>query len=288
MSKPNTKGLRLAFASLLAAFLLVGCSTPEIPPNSPSPSAAQSISTPLFVALGDFGTGDSNQQAVASEIAKRNPEWFISLGDNVYSQAGYETLVGDFYSNFITESKFFPATGNHDYKEGISNFDSYFGKSEDTRFYKFSISQDIEFFVLDSQAALDSDKSMKSQRSWLKKQLFESAAKYRFVVLHHPPFSSGSQHGSNSEFQWDFSSLGVTAVLSGHEHLYERIQIDGVYYLVSGAGGRELYECGEPVTAKAICIDGVFGALYFSRLGEALVGQFRSTTGEVLDSFTLP
>jgi tartrate-resistant acid phosphatase type 5 len=241
----------------------------------------------LFVALGDFGSGDEYQRQVARSIETINPEWFVALGDNVYSQAGYQALVGDYYGQFFTESKFLPATGNHDYLEGISNYDDFFATSEQTRYYKASVASDVEVFVLDSQAALDSAESMNRQKDWLTDQVTGSTAKYKFVVIHHPPFSSGAKHGPTKEFQWDFEALEVTAALSGHEHLYERKTINDVMYLVSGAGGKTLYSCKESLPADEVCIDKYFGALYFTRVGDALLGEFRSSTGEILDSFTL-
>lgn len=256
--------------------------------SSPTPTPTESYSdAPLFVALGDFGTGDKNQRSVADAISQINPEWFVSLADNVYSQEGYEALVGDYFGDFVSRSRFLSATGNHDYTEGIANFDSYFGTSEKTRYYKSSITEDIDVFVLDSQAALDSAESMETQKDWLIGQISESNATFKLVVLHHPPFSSGTRHGPTTAFQWDFSSMGVNAVLSGHEHLYERISIDNVTYLVSGAGGRALHSCGTLIDSQAICIDETFGALYFTLSGNSLLGEFRSSKGEVLDSFTI-
>lgn len=284
----------IGLSIIAAGFILAGCTAADNPVSSPTPTASQSpaptpSSSPevLFVALGDFGSGDSNQKRVAESIAEIDPDWFISLGDNVYSQAGYEELVGKYYGEFIDSLRFLPATGNHDYKEGIASFDNYFGTSKSTRYYSKSISKDIDVFVLDSQAALNSEKSMKLQKAWLRESVKQSNAKFKIVVLHHPPFSSGAEHGSNPEFQWNFAKLGITAVISGHEHLYERLQIAGVQYLVSGAGGRDLYECGRPIAGLEKCIDGRFGALFFTPDGEFLLVEFRAANGRVLDSFKL-
>lgn len=279
----------------MAGFLvlfLTGCSIPQEPVATPTqssiPTQSPSLSTsPILVAIGDFGSGDSNQEEVAKSIGINDSEWFVSLGDNVYSGAGYSVLVGSYYGDFINNSRFLPATGNHDYLEGIANYDAYFKTSQLTRYYKKAISPDIELFVLDSEAALQSADSMNTQRAWLEEELVRSAAKYKFVVIHHPPFSSGKKHGSNSKFQWNFAELGVTAVLSGHEHLYERLTKDLVTYLVSGAGGKTLYKCGQAVTGQESCIDNSFGALYFTKIGDSLRGEFKNSESVVLDSFIL-
>lgn len=287
--------IRFGIAGSLT-LLLTGCSVPQEPAATPtqsstptqSASPSPSLSTePILVALGDFGSGDSNQKEVAKSIGLNDPEWFVSLGDNVYSSSGYSILVGSYYGDFISEGKFLPATGNHDYLEGINNYDAYFKSSEQTRYYKKAISPEIEVFALDSEAALRSADSMNTQRAWLEEELGKSDANFKFVVIHHPPFSSGKKHGSNSKFQWNFGDFGVTAVLSGHEHLYEKLTKDKVTYLVSGAGGKNLYNCGEALAGQDTCIDDSFGALYFTKVGDSLRGEFKSPEGVVLDSFIL-
>jgi predicted phosphodiesterase len=273
---------------MLTSCSFSGTPSPSLTSNTPTPKPSQSQKeTALFVALGDFGSGDSNQAKVAKSIAEASPEWFLSLGDNVYSQAGYQALVGDYYGQFLNQSKFLPVTGNHDYREGIANYDSYFGTTKQTRYYKIALTEDVEIFVLDSQAAMDSARSMKKQKSWLSDQTRRSNAEFKIVVLHHPPFTSSVEHGPNKKFQWDFEALGITAVISGHAHLYERLTVGNVIYLVSGAGGRYLHNCGKLVTDDAICIDGKFGALYFTESGDSLLGQYRSSAGKILDSFSL-
>lgn len=85
--------------------------------SSPSNTA---IPTPEFgtttiAVIGDFGSGDSNEQAVADLVSGVRPAAVVTVGDNVYSDAGYQALVGDFYQPFISATTFYPATGNHDH-----------------------------------------------------------------------------------------------------------------------------------------------------------------------------
>lgn len=292
MKKLTLRKIKALSIATLVVALSAGCSLLIVPSTSPTATQSPTPTNPpageaLFVALGDYGSGDSNQQLVAESVALQNPDWFVSLGDNVYSQDGYQALVGDYYGNFLNQSRFLVATGNHDYLEGISNYDSYFGTTEQTRYYKVSIDPDVDIFILDSQAALDSVEAMNKQKQWLRNQATLSAAKFKFVVVHHPPFSAGAKHGSTPEFQWDFASLGITAVLSGHEHLYERLNVDGVSYLVSGVGGKDLYSCGKQISDSDICIEDSFGALYFTKQEDSLLGQFISSKGEILDSFKI-
>jgi 3',5'-cyclic AMP phosphodiesterase CpdA len=77
------------------------------------------------------------------------------------------------------------------------------------------------------------------QRAWLERTLRSSAARWKLVALHHPPYSAGYQ-GSDTAVREAFVPLferyGVQLVLSGHEHDYQRSRkINGVTYVISGA-----------------------------------------------------
>jgi hypothetical protein len=77
-------------------------------------------------------------------------------------------------------------------------------------------------------------------------------------------------------------------VLSGHDHIYERIEVGGVTYVVNGAGGKALYGCGERVSGSTVCFDDNFGALFLSSTTNALLGQFVAVDGTVVDEFSIP
>ena len=62
------------------------------------------------------------------------------------------------------------------------------------------------------------------QAQWLQNQLASSNATWKLVRGHHPPFSSSSFRGNHPNLQWPYQSWGATAMLSGHDHTYERIE----------------------------------------------------------------
>ena len=275
---------------VLAGAALTGCATTSVG-VTPEPSLSSSSSpTPApgtIAVIGDFGSGDENERAVADLVATRHPDAIVTTGDNVYSDAGYAALVGDYYGPFVAEGSFYPATGNHDYEQGIAAFDEYFGYLDGQREYTVVLG-DVEFFILDGDQGLASLDANHSQESWLRKAVAASAATHKIVVVHYPPFSSGDRHGSAPEFQWDFASMGVGLVLSGHDHVYERLELGGVTYVVNGSGGKTLYACGGRVSGSATCFDQDFGALFLSSTSDALRAEFVSVDGRLIDSFSLP
>lgn len=282
--------LGVATVGIVSTVALSACTV-----TSPSDTATPSTSSTSFevpaggtiAVIGDFGSGDENQRVVATLVAARTPAAIVTTGDNVYSNAGYATLVGDYYGSFVSAETFYPAAGNHDYDEGIAAFDDYFGYLNGQREYTVVVG-DTEFFILDSEQGLASLDANHNQEAWLRKVVAASTATYKIVVVHHPPFSSGDRHGSTPDYQWDFAGMGVDMVLSGHDHVYERIELGGVTYVVNGAGGKALYGCGDPVNGSVTCFDEQFGALFLTSRPDGLFAQFVAVDGRVVDSFLIP
>ena len=82
------------------------------------------------------------------------------------------------------------------------------------------------------------------QGKFLEDVLTNVTAKFRFIALHHGPLSSGRHGGSEAgPYLMEVADrFDVTAVLAGHDHLYERIVQRDVTVVVSGGGGAPLYQ----------------------------------------------
>lgn len=269
---------------VLAASLTIALTS--CAPERPIPQETEVPYTPQVIAVvGDFGVGDKHERAVANLVAKHRPDFVVTTGDNVYKQGkSYDRLVGRYYPQPLV-----PATGNHDHLLNISRFDSYFGTTKETRNYIYHAASSVDFFVLDSDAGLKSSKTRQEQWNWLVRSVGKSTANFKVVVLHHPPYSSSTKHGSTKVFQWAYRSMGVDLVLSGHDHDYERVVRDGLNYVVDGAGGAKLYKC----KAKDKLVEGslgcykTFGALFIYANKTELQAVFRTPNGKILDTFTI-
>jgi hypothetical protein len=138
--------------------------------------------------------------------------------------------------------------------------------------------------------ALDTDYLDKPQIDWLEKELASSSSDWKIPFFHHPLYSSGKTHGSSLELRALLEPLfvkyGVSAVFSGHDHIYERIkpQKGGIVYWVSGAGGR--LRKGDlratDMTAKGFDSDCHFMIVEIT--GDDLYFQAISRTGATVDS----
>jgi len=111
--------------------------------------------------------------------------------------------------------------------------------SGDEKYYDYII-DNIHFF------AINSITDITVQETWLQTQMIncdQNHSHWRLVYFHHPPYSSGD-HGSTTRMRWDFLNWGADAILSGHDHDYERLEVDGLVYFVNGVGGRSIRNFG--------------------------------------------
>lgn len=247
--------------ALVPLVAILGVLPQDIPEMAQPRLRAQSEDQVRFAVIGDFGTGEEEPQAVADMVKSWDPEFIITTGDNNYPDGAAEKIdenIGQFYYEYIypyagaygagaEENRFFPTLGNHDYDtdNGQPYFD-YFTLPGNERYYDF-IWGPVHFFALNSNDEEPDGITVDSaQAQWLKTQLAASDKRWKIVYLANPVFSSGSKHGSDPDLQWPFLEWGATAVLTGDDHLYERIMDQGFPYIVNGAGGANLYSFGSP------------------------------------------
>lgn len=210
-----------------------------------------------------------------------------------------DQTIGQHYQAFIATShsqvgargivnRFFPSLGNHDWRApGAKPYLEYFTLPGNERYYDFSRGP-VQLFALNSDShEPDGTTSDSPQGQWLQRQLRASSACWKLVYFHHPPYSSGTTHGSSVWMQWPYRQWGADVVVSGHEHHYERLVVDGLLYLVNGAGGKSLYPFGPPIAGSQVRYNDDYGALRVEASTSSLTFQFIARTGEVVDSYRL-
>src|SRR5262245_3494542 len=206
--------------------------------------------------IGDFGSDYISTRQVARLVKSWQPHFVITVGDNNYPRGEAATLdrnVGQFYHEFIApyfgrygagavSNRFFPALGNHDWLTANAQpYFDYFTLPGNERYYTL-VRGPVQFFCLDSDKREPDGVGPDSvQGQWLQEALEQSTAVWRIVYFHHAAYSSGYYHGTFTgecaHMGWPFHAWGVDAVLTGHDHIYERIHTNGIVYLVNGLGG---------------------------------------------------
>lgn len=220
-----------------------------------------------FTVIGDSRYGIEPHRRVVEQMAKEVPDFVLGTGDMVDdgSRQDQWQQFFDVENRMLRDNVYFPALGNHDRQGRGRTADTYrafFSVPEnggDTeRYYAFSYAS-ARFLILDSNVY---SFSLTDQTSWIERELVaarqDPTIHHIFVVMHHPPFSI-SLHGGARELRdrWVplFERYNVSAVFSGHDHVYSRAEHEGVRYFVSGGGGAPLYPRrpkSDPVDVEAV------------------------------------
>lgn len=266
----------------------------------PPPSAAELI---VVGCIGDFGSGSEYEGKVARLVKGWKPILILTVGDNNYPSGAVATIdlnIGQFYHEFISpykglfgagadENGFFPSLGNHDwYARDARPYFDYFELPGNERYYTFT-NGPVQFFCLDSDPEEpDGTKASSAQAGWLRHELAASRAPWRLVYFHHAPYSSGLLHGSytkeSDKMQWPFREWGASAVLSGHDHVYERLRVDGLTYFINGLGGQSWDQFHwPPHPASVRRFTGDFGALRLDATETNLTFRFITWRQEIAD-----
>ena len=164
----------------------------------------------------------------------------------------------------------------------------------------------MHFFVIDSNVAGigsppapgDGRSPASAQGVWLQSQLAQATEPWKIVYMHHPPYSSSSNHGSEVAMQWPYEAWGATAVLSGHDHLYERVlrddNADSVEfpYFITGAGGKSLYGFTTPVAGSQVRYNANYGSMIIDADDASITFRFYSInpadgTNGLIDTYTV-
>ncbi len=256
-----------------------------------------------FAILGDFGEAGDPEADVAALVDGWEVDFIVTAGDNNYPNGSAATIdenIGQYYQGFIapyagaygegaSENRFFPALGNHDWRtSSLQPYLDYFSLPGNERYYDVTLGP-VHLFILDSDPMEPDGRSVDSiQAQWLQKQMEAAIAPWKIVVLHHAPYSSGSKHGNDVEMQWPFAQWGATAVVSGHEHIYERLHVDNMVYFVNGLGGRKkIYPFGPPKDGSALRYNQDYGAMLVNA-GESCINfSFIDRSATLIDSYTV-
>lgn len=241
-----------------------------------------------FLVVGDTGTGTQKQQELANVMLRYRQvfpfEFVLMMGDNLYGSekaVDYKRKFENVYKPLLDQKiKFYASLGNHD--ESNERFYEFFNM-EGQEFYHFK-KGDVSFY------ALNSNYMDKKQIDWLNEKLATDTAPWKIAFFHHPPYSSGSAHGSDTKLREIiepiFLKYGMNVVFTGHEHFYERIKPQkGIYYFISGAGGKLRegnVKTGSPLTDKSFDLDMSFMLIEIN--GDQMYFQVVSRTTETVDS----
>ncbi len=254
-----------------------------------------------FAVIGDYGFAGEPEAGVAKLVKSWKPDFIITTGDNNYDYGADSSIdrnIGQYYHEYIfpykgnfgkgdSVNRFFPSLGNHDWRDlGAAAYLKYFTLPGNERYYSF-VRGPIEFFALDSdEHEPDGISDTSKQALWLKQRLKASTARWKVVYFHHAPYSSAN-HGNSEKLQWPFAAWGASVVLTGHDHTYERVLLNGFPYFVNGLGGRSIYDMKKPVEGSTIRFNADYGAMDITADQANMTFRFVTRTDSLVDTFIL-
>jgi predicted phosphodiesterase len=215
--------------------------------------------SPLRIGVyGDVRGGHDVHEALVASLAREAPDLVLMTGDMV----ARGTDEGDWQRFFAATAElmpsipYYPVIGNHDLgragdeqrrmNEIFALWPGPADRPEWGHWYSFTVAG-VHIVMLDSNSYAHAE-----QLAWLADDLRATrAANARAIlaVAHDGPYSHGP-HGGNERAALLYAPLlrahGVAIMFTGHEHIYQRGEVDGLVYVVSGGGGAPLYRprCG--------------------------------------------
>ncbi len=283
--------IALAAGSLSLA-VLVPMSSGEAPTvQTVHPPAARLHPVPVVpscattaVAAGDFDGTAADVGKTGAVAVAQHPDLALLLGDIAYPdgtlaqiRAGIGATV---WTSLASVTK--PTPGNHDYHTaGAADYFRYYGVPAT---YAFDIGCGWRGYSLDSEISLT------SQVTWLKKDLAAHPVDNIVAIWHKPRYSSGT-HGDNTSMSALWSALAGRRgiVLNGHDHDYERFASkSGLREFVVGTGGTSTYTFTKVSSGSQVRISNKSGILRLDLDRFSYRWSFLGTNGSSLDSGSDP
>jgi hypothetical protein len=282
-----------------AALLLAACTISVSPPDSPSPTPAPSEAStppssapaPVVLAAGDIAACDSNGDEVAATLLDDLAGTILTLGDNAYpdgTTADFANCYDPSWGRHRTRT--YPSAGNHEYQTAdAAPYFAYFGAAAGEPgqgWYSFDLGA-WHLIALNSNCEeVGGCDPASPQAEWLRADLAAHPATCTLAYWHHPRWSSGDGHGSDSRTDGFWRILfdaGADLVLTAHDHEYERfvamdadgaVDPNGMVEFVVGTGGRSLYEFGDILPTSAARDNSIYGVLRLTLRADGYEWEF--------------
>jgi tartrate-resistant acid phosphatase type 5 len=224
--------------------------------GAPAGTAAGAAAPPAavhFAVKGDWGNGSRAQAAVTRRMCaegRRRPYAFVlTTGDNFYDPDGVATARNFWRPERCLRAqrvRWRAAWGNHD----VAGDGTATALASPRRHYAFAAGP-ARVIVLDGN-----DPASSAQAAFLRSQLRAARQPVRIVAFHQPIYTAGIHPPAEAaRRRWEpiMRAGGVSLVLQGHNHAYERLEAGGITYITTGGGGAQLYPCVRPSPELRTC-----------------------------------
>lgn len=264
-----------------------------------------------FAVMGDTRSDPAAHSNIVNRLITEDIRFVVNTGDLVADGEEYQQWT-DFFNiekELLAKVPLFPVIGNHEVYDDkvdlyLKNFVNPVKSSGKEEYYSVDYAN-IHLTILDGHAQVDKwyscslrglltdDCFNEKQEKWLKEDLQKASANpeidHILVFVHAGPFTSKEDRTGNLHIRnlLDFFKQNkVKAIISGHDHYYERGESgNGIPYIVSGGGGAPLYEIEKPNSAPHTVFYNLkdYHYLLISVAGEYLRIDSKLLNGEIFD-----
>lgn len=209
-----------------------------------------------FLHYGDCGYNNTIQHEIAKLMQAETSDFGIVAGDVDQNKGNnYDEIYFGVYKDLLKNSCHFTCIGNHDtYADDAATYlDEFYLPSNNPqnseRYYSYTWGN-ATFICLDSNIPYTEGSN---QYKWLVDELKCNNKQWLFTFFHHPPWTNAWSPDYNIPFLEYFRYKGnvdmrtslvplfekykVDFVLNGHSHCYQRGELNGVKYVISGGAG---------------------------------------------------
>ncbi len=195
--------------------------------------------------------GDSKGSPFFKGVLKRadslQPDFCLTTADLVNKGGGdagkidYAKLDSD-GGWFMRKYPMWPTVGNHEEGGGtdaIENFSNFFGMEKVMYAFEYG---NAKFIALPWPKI----KNKPDELAWLENELKTANGKHIFIFKHRPDYTVGTKtyedvEGGETETTKLYDKYKVTAVFSGHDHIYYRTKRNFTNYIISAGAGAAIY-----------------------------------------------
>jgi chitodextrinase len=284
-----------------------GNAQPPVNHNTFTPSWTNPpVGSPFIVtAAGDGADGMVPAGNVSNLMTSINPNLFLYLGDVYYSGS-----IADFYNWYGTGGTYFnkfysitdPTIGNHEYTNSVNGVGYFDYWNNIPNYYSYNAGG-WHFVSLNSNGSKVGGLGTTSpEYTWLAQDLAANANMCTVAYYHHPLFNIGPEGPATGMSNiWALMAKdGVSIVLNGHDHDYQRwVPLDGsgnpspngITEIIAGTAGHGIQAISNSDSRVAFSEDispQAYGMLKLALSSNGASFSYINTSGTVLDSGVIP
>jgi hypothetical protein len=226
-----------------------------------------------FAVIGDYGSGNDHEWAVARVLAAQQPSFILSAGDNSYLVALPALLDRNIFRplhDAMADAPLWATLGEHDlFVDGGHTIISALHLPGDGKQYSVRYGP-IQIIALGLQADAKA-------LAYARRALAEPGPSVRFILVHRPI-------RAGNPILPLLRSHHVAAILAGHLHRYERQVVAGVLEFTAGTSGEGPGDPGHTRASPGAAISLLdYGLLRADVSADGIAYAFVDEQGRVLD-----